>query len=623
MKKLLVILILILAPSAYSQNTVPISQIQGDGYFSPYADKYVTVEGIVTATAKRGFYIQTPDNEIDSNPKTSEGIYIYTKSKPTEDILRGTLVKVDGKVVEYRSKREVYSLFLTQIDQPKVEVISQENPIPKAIKLTMADFDPKGQIDQLERYEGMFVLIDDMRVVAPTTGFYSSKEEKVISDGVFWGVLAGAERPFREPGLELLQVIIDKLPQNLAVFDMNPERLKVDSNGLNGGRTINVTSGALVHAISGVISYSAGNYVLLSDDRPIISNNRTYVKASPAKEGQITVASMNLENLFDDKDNSDTRGDETILTTTEFQKKLTKISLAVRKVVSLPDVIGVVEVENIEALQNLADRVNEDVEKDGMPNPLYKPYLKNGNDFRGINVGFLIKESKLEVLEIKQIAKDLKFDFPTAFKDEMLYDRPPLLANVRLRTGDKNNAFQFSVIVNHFKSYRGIDQPRVQHKKRLQAEHLAKIVNERQGVDPLEKMVLIGDFNAFQFPDGYNDQIGTLLGKPSKDVIAPAEAVYNTGLTDLIFFIKKENRYSYIYGGNAQVLDHVLINKQMQQFAASFGYARVNADFPKVYANDVKRPERYSDHDVPVFYINTRVAKNDLVNSESMARGKN
>ncbi|MFV0388359.1 MAG: hypothetical protein ACK5NT_06365 [Pyrinomonadaceae bacterium] len=611
MKKQLLIAFLTaaFATVCLAEDVIPISAVQGDGYYSPYANKTVVIEGVVTGKQKKGFYIQSPDDKADDNPKTSEGIYIFTKSLPDKEIVPGVLVQVKGKVDEYRGRREVYSLFLTEIADPKIKIISADNAIPTAAKLTSANFDPNGQIDQLERFEGMLVEIDEMTAVAPTTGFFIEKESRTISDGVFYAVMPGTPRPFREAGLELLQVIIDKLPQDRPVFDMNPEMLRIDSNGLEGGRTVDVTSGATVRALHGVIDYSSRGYTLLCDERPIVSNLRTFLPAGVATPGQITVASMNLENFFDDEDNSNAKGEETILSHEYFQKRLRKVSLAVREVLNYPDVIGTIEMENIETLTKLADFLNADAVKNGVPNPKYVPYLKEGNDFRGIDVGYLVKSTKLEVLKLEQIGADEKLKVANAFPDEMLFDRPPLLLQVREITEDKNNAFQFTILLNHFKSYRDIEQSRVQNKRRLQAEYVAKYVFDREKTDPLEKLILIGDFNSFQFPDGYNDLIGTLLGKPSKDVMTPAQNVYDTGLVDLVFYIAEPTRYSFSFGGNAQLLDHVLINKQMIPFAKSFGYARVNADFPLVYENDDTRPERYSDHDVPILFIETKGTK--------------
>ena len=126
----------ILVSSVFPQELVGISQVQGDGYFSPLADKEVVVQGIVTAIRRSGFYIQTPDEKIDDNQKTSEGIYIFTLDPPASEVTVGSLVEVKGTVTEFRPKRERYALFLTEIVKPEIKVISTENPLPALITLT-------------------------------------------------------------------------------------------------------------------------------------------------------------------------------------------------------------------------------------------------------------------------------------------------------------------------------------------------------------------------------------------------------------------------------------------------------------------------------------------------------
>ena len=207
------ILLSVLGLSA--QEPISIAEVQGDRYFSPYVSKKVTVQGIVTALRKRGFYIQTPDKKADDNPRTSEGIYVFTFDPPTEQMALGSLVEVTGTVIEYRPKRERYALFLTEIIKPEVKIISTGNALPKPFLLTKKQLNPNGAIDQMERFEGMRIKIEDLSVVAPTGGFFSKRAGRVKSDGVFYGVLANTPRPFREPGLDGLMVLIDKLPPTL------------------------------------------------------------------------------------------------------------------------------------------------------------------------------------------------------------------------------------------------------------------------------------------------------------------------------------------------------------------------------------------------------------------------
>jgi uncharacterized protein len=97
--------------------------------------------------------------------------------------------------------------------------------------------------------------------------------------------------------------------------------------------------------------------------------------------------------------------------------------------------------------------------------------------------------------------------------------------------------------------------------------------------------------------------IGILKGKSEPAVMVPSKTAFQTGLVNLAEKIDAKNRYSYVFNGSAQILDHILINKAATERALKFGYARLDADFPAVYRNDAMRPERLSDHDAPIFYM--------------------
>lgn len=586
----------------------PISQIQGDSNMSPLVGKQVTTRGIVTAIVRRGFYIQTPDAEIDNNPKTSEGVYVFM-NQDAVNVSIGNLVEVSGTVSEYTPRNERYFLPLTEITRPNVKIISKDNPLPKPIDLTNAELNSNGKIDQMERFEGMRIKIDVLNVVAPTGGRVDEKTGEAKTDGVFFGVISGTPRPFREPGIDFLTAFVDKLPNTTPVFDMNPELLRIDSDSQTGSKPIDVTSGATLKNLTGVVDYAFKNYTILIDanNPPTVEGNKTFVPASPAAEREVTVGSFNLENFFDDEKNSDNVEKETIYPKETFQKRLNKASLAIRKVLSSPDVLGIIEIENLKVLQKLADKINADTVAEGKPNPNYQAFLEEGNDIRGIDSGFLVKTSKVKVVETKQLAKDEKLVTEGAQDFEKLFDRPPFLLRAEVADAKTNQTLAFTVIVNHFKSYGGIADPkdgsRVQNKRRLEAEWLANFIQERAKTNPTERLMVCGDFNAFQFNDGYNDLIGILKGKSDPNVVTPSKTTYQTGLVDLVDYVDQKSRYSYVFGGSAQVLDHILVNKPARERGLKFGYARLDADFPQVYRNDETRPERISDHDAPIFYL--------------------
>ena len=325
-------------------------------------------------------------------------------------------------------------------------------------------------------------------------------------------------------------------------------------------------------------------------------------------ERQFSIAAANIESLFDDVDDPGIR--EEVVTAEGFQKRVGKVSIAVRDYLQLPDVFAVVEAENINVLKKLAARINADAVAAGKPDPKYEAYLFEGNDGRGIDNGFLVKSSRVKVVSAKQFGKDDKYKNPRTGNEDTLNDRTPIVLELTVADPKTGQPFAFSVVNNHLKSLRGVDDPEdgqnVRMKKKLQAEFLAKWVNDRQKANPNERILLVGDFNAFQFSDGLVDQIGTIVGKPApKDaVLAWSEDLVETDLINFVNLIKVDQQYSYTFDGNAQVLDHFIANLPMRKHLAGFGYLRVNADYPQILRAVPDRVERFSDHDVAVGYFN-------------------
>jgi len=613
--------ILFFVSDASAQKNRSISDVQGDKNVSPDEREYVRVSGIVTARLKSGFFIQTPDDKVDNNPNTSEGVYVFTQTEPSGEATVGNLVSVTGNVEEFSPKAQPLSLPITEISMQKgkdlIQVESKGNILPKPIVLSPNDF-KSNVIDALEKYEGMRVTVAEMTVVAPTNGRVDGKTGASESNGIFYGVLKGISRPFREPGIDAYDYILlndkdkEKMKKDypkIPVFDNNPERLRVESIAQLGGQTIDVPAYAEIKNLTGVLHYAYRAYSILVDagSKPVVSN---FVKAQPLpvpSGRQFSVAGMNLENFFDDEDDPNIKED--IVTSEAFEKRLKKISLAIRDYLQMPDIVGIIEAENSAALKKLADRINSDAAIGGKPNPKYEAHLIEGNDGRGIDSGFLVKTSRVKVLETKQYGKADKFINPVSKKEVSLNDRPPFLIRAAINDPKTNQPFELAVIVNHLKSFNGYndekDAPFVRMKKKLQAEFLAKLVQERLKANPNERIALVGDFNAHQFNDGIVDVIGTIKGKPAgkEEAMNASEDLLESDLINLVDVIKPEQKYSYSFDGNAQVLDHIIINENLKKHINGFGYARINADFPEIYRNDANRVERFSDHDAAVVYF--------------------
>ncbi len=619
---LLTAIVLATAITAFGQREYPIHAIQGDKNTSPLEKQTVKATGIVTARLRNGFFIQTPDDKVDANPATSEGIFIFTRTEPGSEASVGNLVTVSGTVTEFRPAAEPFSLPITQLvmvnNRDSIFVSSKDNPLPKPVTLTTEHFAQK-MIDDLERFEGMRVAVAEMTVVQPTGGRTDIRNNRVDSNGVFYGVVKGLPRPYREAGFNVYDFIfltekdkaaLRKAYPKMPLFTSNPHRLRVESLAQLGAQAIDVPARTELKNVVGVMHYAYRAYSILTDPgaRPGVSGTITQVSMPPATENQLSVAAMNIENFFDDEDDPAIRED--IVTAEAFAQRLKKISLAMQTVLQYPDVIGTVEIENLSALKRLADRVNTDAESAGKPNPKYEAYLIDGNDGRGIDVGFLVKAGKVKVIEVKQLGKDDKYQHPTTKKDVILNDRPPLMLRGSVADAQSGKPFEFTAIVNHKKSFLGYNDPKQQDnvrlKKKLQAEFLARTVQERQKANLAEKIILLGDFNAYQYNDGIVDVIGTIKGSPAAvgEVMHPSDDLVDPDMINLVDLIAPDQRYSYYFDGNAQVLDHILVSASLRPHVHGFGYARGNADFPAIYRNDDSRPERYSDHDIAVAYFN-------------------
>lgn len=615
----LFLIVLVFISGASAQKSRAISEIQGDKAVSMFVNEPVRVSGIVTARTRSGFFMQTPDDKADGNPNTSEGILVFTRTEPGSEATIGNLVTVTGTIEEFRPKNELSSLPITEIRFTKgkdiVEVESKNNPLPKAVALTVQDF-TSNKIDQIEKYEGMRVFAETLTAISPTGGRVQDKNATAESNGTFFAVVKGIPRPFREPGMDIYDYIMspdkDRLKKDypkMPIFDNNPERLRIESTAQLGASAIDVNSKAEIKNLSGVLHYTYRTFTIYVDvdSKHSISNAIKPVVLPQANERQFSVAATNLENFFDDEDDPSMKED--IVTKEAFALRLKKISGAIRDYMQMPDIIGIIEAENLSALKRLAEKVNNDAVAAGKPNPKYEAFLVDGNDGRGIDNGFLVKTSRVEVVSVKQFGKEEKYENPVRKSEFSLNDRPPLLLEARINDAKTNKPFAVTVIVNHLKSFNGYndekDAPNVRLKKRLQAEYLAKLVSERQKANPSERILLVGDFNAYQFNDGIVDVIGAIKGTPApKDqVLNPSEDFLNPDLTDLVDMIKADQRYSYSFDGNAQVLDHFIANDAMKRHLAGFGYLRINADYPETLRGDAARVERFSDHDIPVGYF--------------------
>jgi len=320
----------------------------------------------------------------------------------------------------------------------------------------------------------------------------------------------------------------------------------------------------------------------------------------------VTIASLNVQRLFDTTDEPGIS--DVVLTRTAFETRVSRLARYVRRVLHSPDILGVQEVENLPTLRAVAAAINQQTVDEGSANPLYDAFLEPGNDPGGIAIGALVKRTRMEVLDHHQEGRWALFVNPLTGREELLNDRPPFVVVAR-GPGYGGQRPSIAVIVNHLRSLSGIesatDGPRVRAKRAAQAEFLADLVQRRQRANPFERLIVVGDMNAFAFSDGLADVVGTIRGvpAPSDTVVQPTTDRVNPDLVNLSARLPASERYSYVFDGSAQILDHALVSPALAPEVAAFVYARGNADAPEVWRADPRRIGRVSDHDGLLVYL--------------------
>lgn len=596
-----------------------IHDVQGAGATSPLVGASVTVRGVVTGRKTAGFFVQAAESEYDADDATSEGVYVFTGSAPPAAVAVGNRVQATGTVLEYIPTADPGQLPLTELGGTvEVVLLSTMLALPAPMVLTTALPSPTGALDQLERYEGMRVTAPSFTVVAPTGGSTSEPNATGSSNGIFNVVVTGTPRPFREPGIQ----DPDQPPSGsippIPRWDFNPELLTVTSRTL-GGPALDVAAGAQLANLVGPLDYGFRRYTVLPDPAQTV-----VVSPAPAPQparlptpDEFTVASYNVERFFDTA--NDPATDDPVLTPAAFAARLNKASLAIRDFLHAPDVLGLVEVENLVALQALAAKVNDDAVAAGQPDPGYIAILSEGNDVGGIDVGFLVKTRevaagtpRVEIDAVTQLGADTTWTEPGG-GTSLLNDRPPLQLDATVHFED-DRSFPLTAIVVHQRSLSGAEADdangeRVRAKRQRQAEFLAGEIDALQADDPQRRITVLGDFNAFAFNDGYVDAMNVVTGTPTPDeqtvVAGDGVDLVDPDLRNLHTEEPEDQRYSFVFDGNAQSLDHVLVNPALELAADDVGldHARINADFPEIARNDANSPSRLSDHDPAMMYV--------------------
>ncbi|MFI6206752.1 endonuclease/exonuclease/phosphatase family protein [Streptomyces sp. NPDC051041] len=576
-------------PTPAHADSVRIHDVQGDTRISPYAGQKVTdVAGIVTGVraygSSKGFWMQDPDPDADA--ATSEGVFVFTSSAPKVAV--GDAVTVSGTVSEYvPGGTSSGNQSLTQITRPTVTVVSGGNPVPAATVIDAASvpdaYAPAGDpaannsvnalplrpaayaLDRYESLEGMNVRIADARVVGATDPYTE-----------LWVTVKPRENPSRRGGT----VYGSYGSQNTGRLQIQSLGAAADFPDANVGDTLTGTT-------AGPLDYNQyGGYTLVANELGTLRSAGLQRETTRRqRNGELAVATYNVENLDPSDDTFAAHAD------------------AIVHHLRSPDIVSLEEIQDdngatddgtVTAGRTVARLIDAIAAAGGPVYDWRSVDPVDGAD--GGEPGGNIRQVFLFNPERVSFTDRAGGDATTAAGVTRVRGKAALTVSPG-RVDPANPAWENSrkplvgefvfrgrtvfVIANHFNSKGGDQgltsayQPPVRSsetQRHQQATAVHAFVEEILDVQKNADVVALGDINDFEFS-------GT-----TRILEGDGE------LWSAIKSLPRSERYSYVYQGNSQALDQILVSPSIRRGAFSYDSVHINAEFH----------DQISDHDPQV-----------------------
>ncbi len=581
--------------------TATIAQIQGAGHRSSLVDRTVRVTGVVTIARGTGFYLQS--ETPDSNPATSEAVFV-TASDGAQ-VARGNRLTIVGRVTEARpgcgdcgpGDPAFDYLSVTEIVAHSVVIESGRAQLPAPVVIGWAgrrppaaridshpegdvedpknqDFDPCADaIDFYESLEHMLIRVDDARAVGPTT---ASGEIAVVGDD-------GRAATPRTPRGGML----------LRPGDSNPERILIDDALVSESPKVDVGA-RFVEPIVGVMGYSHGNFKLFNSVPLIVEGandlRRETLGLGDRATNQLDIATFNVENL----------------SAVDAAERFDGLAEIVVRSLKAPDVLVLQEVQDdsgaaddgvvtsVATLSSLAHSIA------AVGGPLYEfadvapaDGADGGQPGGNIRVALMVSALRGASLVRRDgasadVANEIVVDDSRArlrfspgridpANAAFVNGRKPLAAEIAFRGS------RLVVIANHLRS-KTADEPLFgrwqpptlvsEAKRHAEAQVVANFVGALRAADPALAVLVAGDFNDFEFS-------------------RPLAAFESAGLINAVSSLPVVERYTYVFAGNSQALDHVFLSGSAAQHGFAYDVVHVNAEFH----------DGRSDHDPAVIRV--------------------
>lgn len=570
--------------ACFDDTETRIHTIQGTGTASSAAGTIVVVEGVVVGDyqesgALDGFYLQEEDSDVDADPNTSEGIFIYDSTA----VALGDVVRVQGTVTEFGGT----GVTLTEITSVSQLAICDTNAAVTPTVINM----PVSSLADWERVEGMLVIIPGTLTVSENYTLARFGEVTLSANGRLYQpthlAAPGAPAQAVLAANELNRIVLDD-----ASSVQNPATVIHPAPGLSAGNTLR--TGDTIENLAGIIDQRFDLYRI----QPIGPLTFTHANPRPATPddvgGRLKVVSANVLNYFTTIDESgnqcgppgyeqECRGADSA---DEFNRQRDKIINGLGAINA--DIVGLLEIENnpTAAVEDLVNGLN------GLPGVGPYDYIDTGYiGTDAIKVAIIYKTTTVSPTGNYALL-DSSVD-PT-FIDTL--NRPVLAQTFVENATDE----RFTIAVNHLKSKGSAcggdpDTGDGQGNCNQTRTDAATALVQWLASDPTDSsdpdFLIIGDLNSYAMED-------------------PIAVLKLADYTDLINRFYGASGHSYVFQAQSGYLDYALANDTLNDQVIGAASWHVNGDEPialdynlefksvaqqaSFYNTD---PYRFSDHD--------------------------
>ena len=545
-----------------SVEAAEVGEIQGAAHASPVVGDRVEAEGTVTLVRGNGFFLQ---GAPDADEATSDGIFVFSSALP--EVTVGDRVRVEGRVVEFTPANRPQQLSLTEIAEPEVVTLENGAALPASVLLGpdgrmpptevidddgLATFEPATDaIDFYELLEGMRVAVEGAIALDPVNSF-----------GEVWAVVAEGNG---STGFNGRDAIV------MREGDQNPERILLDLELVEAPPGL--AAGAVIGDVTGVLDYAFGAYRIqvteLGRETPV------------ERTDGLTIGSYNVENLDPVIEDRALVGGDADVDDDVGAGKFAAIAAQIVAELGAPAILALQEIQDndgaertpVVAADQTLQRLAEEIEAAGGPRYAFLDLppqrdADGGQPGGNIRVAYLFDPERAQLVTT---SPRRMVDPDTSDGDAFESTRKPLLASFDTASG------QVTLINLHLSSRGGSDpafgsvQPpgvAADEARRAQSAVVAQEVDALLAVDPEAKIVVLGDFNAFYFEPPLTELEG------------------DGRLSNLHRTLPEGARYTYVFEGQGQALDHALISEAARE-GATLSIQHVNAG----------RLSQASDHD--------------------------